>query len=238
MRDRTRLAELARMVHAGSRVADVGCDHGRLPALLLESGRASFCVATDVRAGCVEELTGRLRPRFSSRRLSLRRGWGLRCLRRADRLDTLVLAGLGARTIRLILDDVQAAVPRPVRLVLQPRTEPELVRDWLAARGYCIADESLILDRGRFHLTIAAERGRVARNADAPPPLERRDLREVGPLLARSSDPLVRRFWQAEFDRLERIIRRGAHGDTGDRAHEARERARRVLAALPAGTAC
>ena len=44
-----RLRAAADLVRYGSVAADVGCDHGKLSAYLLDSGRAEFVYATDIR---------------------------------------------------------------------------------------------------------------------------------------------------------------------------------------------
>ena len=43
-----RLQLLADMVPAGSRLADVGTDHGYLPVYLLQQGRISRAIASDI----------------------------------------------------------------------------------------------------------------------------------------------------------------------------------------------
>ena len=42
-----RLAAIADAIEPGSRVADVGTDHGKLPLWLAASGRAAYCLATE-----------------------------------------------------------------------------------------------------------------------------------------------------------------------------------------------
>ena len=49
-----RLAAVAAFVPQGSRVADIGTDHGYLAAALVEEGRAPFVIASDLPAGPCE----------------------------------------------------------------------------------------------------------------------------------------------------------------------------------------
>ena len=46
-----RLLACAQYVKRGSRVADIGCDHGYLSIHLLTNGIAASCIASDVKEG-------------------------------------------------------------------------------------------------------------------------------------------------------------------------------------------
>jgi len=226
-----RLEMVASLVPPGSRVADVGTDHGLLPRLLLSSGRAAHCIATDFARGPRqrhEEFAGR--GEFG-RKLEFRTGFGLRVLNRDDQLDVVVLSGLGARSIAGILEDRPPARLGSVRLVLQPQSEPALVRRWLFDRTFSITAEKLTIDRGRFYVAIAAEAGPGPFGPEHPL-LDRAEIEEAGPCLVRSSDPLVRAFWRRVLRHQEKIIRSAADGRGRETAELRRTIARRVLNAL------
>ncbi len=154
-----RLTALADAIAPGSRVADVGSDHGRLPLWLAASGRAAYCLAVEKTE---ELLAGVACPPDGvpwAKRLGYRAGDGLGAIRADDRIDTIVLAGLGGRTIVRLLEAPETASPDLRRLVVQPRSEPSSVRRWLGDHGWRLVTERLTEERGRFHLTLAAERG-------------------------------------------------------------------------------
>jgi tRNA (adenine22-N1)-methyltransferase len=226
-----RLAALADAIVGGSRVADVGSDHGLLPLWLAATGRATYCLATEKTE---ELLRGVARPPASApwaALLAYRSGDGLAALRPADRIDTVVLAGLGGRTIASLLDAPESGRPALARLVLQPRSEFARVRRWLSEHGWRLQAERLTAERGRLHLTLAAARGDDAdlyRDAS----LSRDDLWTAGPLLARSRTPEHLRFWQKERDRLAAIVARSRTGPSFARAAAGLARAERILSAI------
>lgn len=224
----SRLATTATLVPFRSRVADIGTDHAALPRLLLASGRACYCVATERRERQLPRLTS---AECDDVALELRWGDGLAPLRASDRLDVVVLGGMGARTILRILDDPRREELGVGRWVIQPQSEIARVRGWLASRGLGIVAERLVLDRGHFYVALAAE-VRGAGIGEGWPGLDEDDLLEAGPCLLRSGDALVRRYWRFRERREERILRqaRGAGRDAARRRHA---QARRVLAALP-----
>lgn len=226
-----RLAALAAAISEGSRVADVGTDHGALPIWLARTGRAAFCLATEKDARLLARVS---RPPDGAPwggRLGYRAGDGLAAVRRSDGIDTVVLAGLGSKTIVGILEAPEAASLAPGRLVLQPRTDEALLRRWLSAHGWCLVLEQLTVERGRAHVTIAAEPGddgALYRH----PALSRSDLLAAGPLLVRARPPELLRAWGRQRDRLDAIVRAGGAGPAMARAERELARAERVLAVI------
>ena len=222
---------IALAIERGSRVADIGTDHGLLPLWLARTGRAAFCLATER----TDTLLGRVtRPPADATwggRLAYRAGDGLAALRREDAVDTIVISGLGARTTLRILTGTRAASLAPRRLILQPRTDRALVRRWLSVHGWNPVSERLTEERGRFHVTIGAERGRDALTYRHPT-LDRSDLLVAGPRLVRSRQAGLSRYWRAQRNRLAGIARHGATGAGHARTQAELARAERVLAAI------
>jgi tRNA (adenine22-N1)-methyltransferase len=230
--DEDRLDAIARMVPPGSVVADIGTDHGLLPLRLLASGRAIRCIASEPSAARLAKARA-LASRGPSRPvLELRIGDGFTVLEQEDGVDVAVIAGLGGHAVVRILDDPARERLALRRLVLQPQTDPSLVRGWLVKHGFRHVEERLVLDRGRFYTLIAAEPGLERLEH---PRLSREDVLEAGPLLVRSGDPLVSRFWTRWLERHERILARDRPGPARDEALRQRDLARRLLAALSAG---
>jgi tRNA (adenine22-N1)-methyltransferase len=233
-RSHRRLVALAAMVPPGSCVADVGTDAARLPRMLLRAGLARHCIATDV-VGTGLELAEKLcGPELTEGRLELRRGTGLAALRRRDGVDVVVVAGLGAHKIVRILGDDGARSLSVGRLVLQPQTDPVLVRRWLLDHEYAIVLETMVRERGNDYVILGTEPRKDARDAWCGP-LAIDDLLEAGPRLIRSADPLVRDHWERERRRLERIVSPRLDGSATDETLERLELANRVLACLPVG---
>jgi len=222
-----RLARMAAMVPGGSRVADVGSDHGLLAIELLRSGRAAWCVATERTPERLAALARCVARAGEYAALELRAGDGLAPLTVADRLDVVVVGGVGAGSVAAILDGPALARVAPRRLVVQPQTDPGAVRRRLATLGWEVVDEALVGAGGRTHLVIAAEPFDGSR-AHAHPTLSADDLLEAGPCLVRSRDPAAARYWRRESARLAGILRRVPSPE----ARARRELALRVLAAL------
>jgi tRNA (adenine22-N1)-methyltransferase len=214
-----RLAALASAIEPGSRVADVGSDHGLLPIWLAASGRAAFCLATEKSEVLLRRVARPPEAPWASR-LAYRAGHGLSAVLPSDRIDTIVLSGLGGPAIVRLLGGAEAfGSQTTTRLVLQPRSEVARLRRWLSEAGWTLISERLTVERGRFHVTLAAERGDDAEQYRHET-LSREDLYAAGPLLVRSQTAEVLRYWQLQRDRLASI------------PGEGRVRAERVLGAI------
>jgi tRNA (adenine22-N1)-methyltransferase len=230
---RARLGAVASLVPPGSRVADVGTDHGLLPRRLLASGRASHCIASDLSSRAVGRLEAELGSGPQRDAIELRTGNGLDVLRPEDRIDVLVLAGMGAERMIRLLRAPAAARLELRRLVLQPQTDAAPLRRWLHERGWHIVDERLVEERGRYYVALAVEPG-GDEEAPTHPSLGADELLEAGPLLVRSGDPLVRRMWEERLARSEAALRRAADPAARRRLLDRCALARRILDALPA----
>lgn len=220
------------MIPEGSRVAEIGTDHGILPRRLLASGRASFCVATDLTKDALAGLRRLMQGHPRRDRLALRAGDGLSALEPADRMDVVVLAGMGATRICRILGAPQLASLGVRRLVLQPQSDPALLRRWLWDHGWEIVQERMAFERGRFYVVMAAERAAEA-SWPGHAALTGEELLEAGPCLVRSTDPLIRRFWQDRLELYECVLEEARAEPTRARIRRSRDRARRILQALP-----
>jgi tRNA (adenine22-N1)-methyltransferase len=153
-----RLRAVAERVLHGRPLADVGTDHGLLPAWCVAVGRVPRAIAIDVRPGPLEAAHRTLR---SLAAVEVRRGSGLRPLR-VDEVATVVLAGLGGPRIRRLVDARPEVVRRIDRLVLQPNTQWSETRAWIRDHRWALEDERLVEDAGKHYLvlTVRPRRGR------------------------------------------------------------------------------
>lgn len=155
-----RLAVIARMIPAHSRVADVGTDHGYLPVWLVQNGAADRVIACDVREGPLEHARRSAEEYGVAQKLEFRLGDGLSCIAPGE-ADTVVIAGMGGETMISILESAPWVNAEPYRLLLQPMTKAELLRAYLAEHGYCFLDERLVCENHTYFPVMLVRGGGV-----------------------------------------------------------------------------
>lgn len=209
-----RLRAIADLVPTGCRcLADVGTDHGYIPAALLLEGRVERAVAADVGALPLEHARRTARRLGLDASIDFRLGDGLTVLSPGE-ADVTIIAGMGGDNIVSILS---AAPWARKGLLLQPMSRAEVLRRWLTENGYAVEAERLVQDKGVIYPILTVESG------DVPPAspaeawggfllahdplwgayLEERilRLRKAAAGLARARDPALA-CRQAEFLRI------------------------------------
>ena len=92
-----RLSAAAELVRPGEPVADIGCDHGKLTAVLAASGKYPKVIGADLRPGPLAKAEQTLEYAGCKDRAELRLGDGLSVLSPGE-VSTIVLAGVSAQT--------------------------------------------------------------------------------------------------------------------------------------------
>lgn len=183
---------IAGMVPRCDRVADIGTDHGYIPAALLLEGRVDSAVAADIREGPLRSAMRTAVELGLEGRMDFRLGDGLGVLAPGE-ADCAVIAGMGGEAIISILSAAPWA-REGLALILQPMSRAELLRRWLPENGYAVREERLAEDRGRLYPVLAASGG-------AMPPAA--DVQAWGGFLL-ERDPLWGRYLAERIRRLEK----------------------------------
>lgn len=152
-----RLLCCAAEVPQGARVADVGCDHGYLGIYLLQSGRASFVHASDLREQPIKKAMKNALLYGVADRMRFSRADGLAAVE-AGSVDTVVCAGMGGDLIAQILD-AAPWVRQNCTLVLQPQSSGNDLRRYLGENGYAVLKETLVQDGGFLYAVMTVGYG-------------------------------------------------------------------------------
>ena len=146
-----RLLACAGFVKRGSRVADIGCDHGYLSIHLLTNGIASSCIASDVNEGPLQSAQRNARKFGVANKMEFCLSDGVRSIPRD--FDCMVCAGMGADTMIHILEDAPWLKDSRYTLILQCQSKIPMLRRYLSDNGWQISEEAVLRD-GRFLYTI------------------------------------------------------------------------------------
>lgn len=145
-----RLQTLADMVTPGSRVADIGCDHGFVSIYLYERHIAPKVYAMDVRKGPLCRAREHIAAHGLTDYIETRLSDGLDALKDGE-ADSLICAGMGGRLMARILLDGFFKVMKMRELILQPQSEIAFFRRFLREHHLVIAEERLVKEDGKFY---------------------------------------------------------------------------------------
>ena len=192
-----RLSAIAEMLGNCDCCADIGSDHGRLGAFLLQNHRCARVCLTDISASSLEKARKLIALTGLEAQTDFFVGDGALALERP--VDAAVIAGMGGETIAGILENARGKLDS-ARLILQPNVAAPELRSRMNACGWRISDEQLARDGRRIYLILAAERGNQ--------PLDEKQT-EVGPILLRNRPSLLKDYAQFRL-RVDRKALEGA----------------------------
>ena len=152
-----RLRTLAQMVDQGARIADIGTDHAYLPIQLVKEGKVDYAIASDVAAGPLENAEKDIIAAGLKNKIETRLGSGLETISAKDRIDTVVIAGMGGKLMTNILNEAWSRNFHFATLILEPNVGEPGVREWLSAHKYQIINEKIIAEAGHIYELIKAQ---------------------------------------------------------------------------------
>jgi len=141
-----RLQALSQLVPDGARMADIGTDHGYLPVYLLQEGKITFAIASDINREPLEHARRTALEYHITEHIDFRLCGGLDLIEPQE-VDTVVIAGMGGETIAAILSAAPWLMKSEITLLLQPMSKQEFLRQWLTENGFFFMDEHLVWDK-------------------------------------------------------------------------------------------
>lgn len=205
---------LADMVTAGSRVADVGCDHGLLPIYLVQTGKCPKCLAMDVRKGPLSGAEEHIAACGLGEYIETRLSDGLTAYHIGE-AQILVCAGMGGRLMERILTEGGEKSRSFAELILQPQSEIPEFRRFLRNAGYLITGEEAVYEENKFYFAMkAVYRGQemsvdreISGGQGMPVERETLGLYDLyGEYLLKGRHPVLKQYLQKRLRAVEELI--------------------------------
>lgn len=188
-----RLKLCAELVSGKGVAVDVGTDHALLAAELINSGKCSKVIASDIKEGPLEAAARTVEKFGLADKIELILSDGIKNVP-LDGVTDIVIAGMGGETIADIISVMPAETD--AKLILQPMTKPEVLRKKLYEYNYYITGEHIVEDGDKLYIVIEAE-----------PSPEWEQLTETEALYGffPEDDELAVKYRKREAERLEKI---------------------------------
>ena len=145
-----RLQAVADLVSNGLIVADIGTDHGYIPIYLVKTKGAPYAYAMDVNHGPLIRARDHIAEYGLDTFIETRLSDGVREVRPGE-CECVVIAGMGGALTIKIMEEGKEIFKGLKEFVLQPQSELHKVREYLCQNEYCIVDENMVLDDGKFY---------------------------------------------------------------------------------------
>lgn len=194
-----RLKAITEYISPYKNIADIGTDHCFVPIYLLQNNRITKAIATDLRDGPIQEAKKNVSIYQLEDKIEVRKGNGLAPIKNEDQIEVVIIAGMGGRLIRDILEQDVKRLKTVKRLILQPNKSMWVVREWLFTNSYTITNEKILSEAGMTYEIIVAEPIRESIEYTEDDIL-------FGPFLRKEKNEAFITFWQEERKHKELIL--------------------------------
>lgn len=209
-----RLSEIAQMVGRCERYADIGCDHGRLGAYLLQRGLVNQALLMDISDPSLDKARALIRLLGFEDRTRFLVGDGAEKLDCS--VDCVVIAGMGGTTAAGIVERGRDKLG-DARLIFQANVANPELRERLTRAGYRISDERVVKDGRRHYIIIEAVPGQAS--------YDEREL-VVGPVLLRDKPAELAGYAEFRLRVARKALIGAEHGGAEDEINALRKEIR------------
>lgn len=155
---------LAAYLYTKSRLGcDIGSDHGLLPCYLLRRGVCERMIISDISEKALMHAANQVRHQHLEDRVQLVCADGLDAV--TEPCDCISITGVGGETAAQILLRGQEKL-QGADLVLSVHTDPFLTRKAIEQIGYCMVEERLAFERGRYYIVWKCHPGTMHQSED------------------------------------------------------------------------
>ena len=206
-----RLLCAANMIEECNCLADIGTDHGYIPAYAVINKYAKKAIASDINSGPLK-IADRTFKRYGiSNNIELREGDGLDVLKEKE-ADIIVIAGMGGNLIADILNK-NIKIAKEAVLILQPMQYPEIVRKYLSSSCFDIVKEDIVKEDNKFYHTMKAIKGSGVK-------YDKDVYYYTGLSLIQSKHPVLKEYVIFKINQINNIILGMPKGYEGKRLNE------------------
>lgn len=152
-----RLKTIYDMIRDGSKILDVGSDHGYLITKLILDNKCVSGKCVDINEKCLNKAKKLADEYNIINKITFSLSDGLNDVKENE-VDDIVIAGMGSELIAKILNDCDWIKKKNDKyLILQPMLKPWILREYLYKNGFKIIDEKVVVSNNFFYVVIGAK---------------------------------------------------------------------------------
>lgn len=190
-----RLKAISEFIDNEDRIIDIGCDHALLDIYLCNEFDNIKIIASDIHEGALKNAANNIEKYKVKDRISLRLGDGLSIVN-GDEIDTVLISGMGFRTIKDILSNKEK-MNNVKKVVVQSNTDVVKLRKFVIKQGYKITREKLVKDDDIIYTIIEFKKGKETYTYD-----------EIyfGPKILENKDDLFYEYYSKKLLKYENLL--------------------------------
>lgn len=151
-----RLYAISEFINLNDNVIDIGCDHALLDIYLSEKYKKIY-YASDIRESALEKARDNIK-KYNIKNVVLKCSDGLNSINQDDKIDTIVISGMGYHTILKILKNKEKLIGIN-KIIIESNSNPELVRKYLIRNGFYLTSEKIIKDKNIYYIISCYKKG-------------------------------------------------------------------------------
>ena len=192
-----RLRAVANMIPDCECFADIGTDHAYIPIAMLKEKTAKTAIASDIGIGPLKHAQENIKKENLENKIFTRIGAGLASIK-MNEINGAVIAGMGGKMIRKILENDKEKAEATEWFVLQPMKNAPELRKWLVNNGYIICEESLAKEDWHIYEILFVKHGKMK--------IEDEFYYETGVTENIKKHPLYKNFLERKIYKRKRLL--------------------------------
>jgi len=191
----TRLKTISNYIENKDRLIDVGCDHAYL-SIFLKLNKDVYVIASDIVEDAIKNAKKNIKKYNLESKIKIKCCDGLSGIKKTDKINTIIISGLGYQKIIKILSDYED-LNNIEKLIIQSNNYPNKIREFLIKKNYYIFDEKLIKENDIIYTILVFKKGSKKYN--------RRQL-NFGPILLLKKDKLFVEQIKLDVKKNQKIL--------------------------------
>lgn len=199
-----RLQTIASFLPKGTYFADIGSDHAYLPCYVCLHDEHATAIAGEVRTGPYRRAKETVDSYELHHRIDVRLGDGLSILTPNDRVDAIVIAGMGAKLIETIIAEGKENFSHVKRFILQPNNDANRLRNYFYQSDFTLSNETILEENDHIYEILVFDAYTTLNPYDLPLEIEKQLL--FGPFLLREKSAFFTLKWKREYEKIQHVL--------------------------------
>ncbi|MBE6161392.1 MAG: SAM-dependent methyltransferase [Firmicutes bacterium] len=145
-----KLKAIAFFIDKSDRVVDIGCDHAYLGIYLKENNLCKSIISSDINENALNNAIINVNKHGLNSKIKCILSDGLNNIN-TDTVDTIVIAGMGTKTIKEILNR-KDKLKGIKKIILSSNNDQYELRKYMQKKDYKLADEKIIFEKNHYYV--------------------------------------------------------------------------------------